>query len=100
MIEKAFDVQQRAYTPYSHFQVGAALLCEDGTIYQGCNIENAGLTATNCAERTAIFKAISEGKKSSVPSQSLAIWKGSRKARAIIAHPAVCAGRSWRNFAI
>ncbi|MDF7641518.1 cytidine deaminase [Bifidobacterium sp. ESL0784] len=63
LIEKAFEVQQRAYTPYSHFKVGAALLCADGTIYQGCNVENAGLTATNCAERTAIFKAISEGEK-------------------------------------
>ncbi|WEV68142.1 cytidine deaminase [Bifidobacterium sp. ESL0769] len=63
LIEKAFDVQQRAYTPYSHFRVGAALLCADGKIYQGCNIENAGLTATNCAERTAFFKAISEGER-------------------------------------
>lgn len=51
------------YTPYSNFNVGAALLCADGTIYQGCNIENAAFTPTNCAERTAFFKAISEGQK-------------------------------------
>ena len=49
------------YTPYSNFNVGAALLTSDGTIYQGCNIENAAFTPTNCAERTAFFKAISEG---------------------------------------
>ncbi len=54
----------QAYAPYSGFCVGAALLCTDGTIYTGCNIENAGYSATNCAERTAFFKAISDGKKS------------------------------------
>ncbi|OOM70715.1 cytidine deaminase [Clostridium puniceum] len=63
LIEKAFEAQKFCYTPYSNFNVGAALLCVDGTIYQGCNIENAALTPTNCAERTAFFKAISEGKK-------------------------------------
>lgn len=52
-----------AYTPYSHHKVGAALLCADGTVVKGCNIENAGYTPTNCAERTAVFKAVSEGKK-------------------------------------
>ena len=61
LIEKAFDAQKFCYTPYSNFNVGAALLCSDGTIYQGCNIENAAFTPTNCAERTAFFKAISEG---------------------------------------
>lgn len=63
LIEKAFEAQKHCYTPYSNFNVGAALLCEDGTIYQGCNIENASYTPTNCAERTAIFKAVSEGHK-------------------------------------
>lgn len=62
LIEKAFDAQKFCYTPYSNFNVGAALLCDDGTIYQGCNIENAAYTPTNCAERTAFFKAISEGR--------------------------------------
>lgn len=61
LIEKAFEAQKFCYTPYSNFNVGAALLCDDGTIYQGCNIENASYTPTNCAERTAFFKAVSEG---------------------------------------
>ncbi len=50
-----------SYTPYSHFKVGAALRAENGTVYTGCNIENAAYTPTNCAERTAFFKAVSEG---------------------------------------
>lgn len=52
-----------SYVPYSHFTVGAALLCEDGTVVGGCNIENAAYGPSNCAERTAIFKAVSEGRK-------------------------------------
>lgn len=59
---EAYEAQKRAYTPYSHFQVGAALLTEDGEIIRGCNIENSAYTPTNCAERTAFFKAVSEGK--------------------------------------
>lgn len=62
LIDLAFEAKTRSYSPYSHFSVGAALLCEDGSIYLGCNIENASYGATNCAERTAIFKAVSEGK--------------------------------------
>ena len=61
LIEEAFAARKMAYTPYSHFQVGAALLTEKGGIYRGCNIENAAYTPTNCAERTAFFKAVSEG---------------------------------------
>ncbi len=61
LIAQAFAAQKNAYTPYSHFRVGAALLAKNGNIYQGCNIENAAYTPTNCAERTAIFKAVSEG---------------------------------------
>ena len=60
LIECAIEARQQSYSPYSNFAVGAALLCEDGTIYKGCNIENASYGLTNCAERTAIFKAISE----------------------------------------
>ena len=63
LIKKALEVRLRAYVPYSGFSVGAALLTKEGKIYTGCNIENAAYTPTNCAERTAIFKAISEGDK-------------------------------------
>lgn len=64
LIRRAFAARRFAYTPYSHFQVGAALLCKDGKVYTGCNIENAGYTPSNCAERTALFKAVSEGERS------------------------------------
>ena len=57
----AVEAMGHAYAPYSGYKVGAALLCADGTVYQGCNIENAAYGLTICAERTAIFKAISEG---------------------------------------
>ena len=61
LIEEAEKARKRAYTPYSKFQVGAAVLCVDGRIFTGCNIENASFGLTVCAERVAIFKAISEG---------------------------------------
>ena len=61
LIDRAVVAREKSYSPYSHFGVGAALLCEGGTIYEGCNIENASYGLTNCAERTAIFKAVSEG---------------------------------------
>lgn len=63
LIIKALGAREKAYAPYSKFKVGAAVLMENGEIYSGCNIENASYGATNCAERTAIFKAISEGQK-------------------------------------
>ncbi|SER54456.1 cytidine deaminase [Lachnobacterium bovis] len=63
LCKKAIEAKENSYSPYSHFRVGAALLTSDNKIFQGCNIENAGFTATNCAERTAFFKAISEGFK-------------------------------------
>ncbi len=59
----AISMTERSYAPYSRFCVGAALLAKDGTIFTGCNIENAAYTPTNCAERTAFFKAVSEGAK-------------------------------------
>ena len=63
LVELAKDAMTRAYSPYSGYKVGAALLCADGSVYQGCNIENASFTPTVCAERTAVFKAVSEGKR-------------------------------------
>ena len=63
LIATATEAMKMSYSPYSGFTVGAALLCADGTVYTGCNIENASFTPTNCAERTAIFKAVSEGKR-------------------------------------
>lgn len=60
---EAMEASKNAYVPYSHFPVGAALLTSEGKIFTGCNIENASFGLTNCAERTAIFKAVSEGYK-------------------------------------
>ena len=61
LIRAAFRAREYAYAPYSHFAVGAALLSQSGKIYTGCNIECASYSVTNCAERTALFKAVSEG---------------------------------------
>ena len=61
LVNAAIKAAEKAYAPYSHFRVGAALLDEKGTVYTGCNIENASYGLCNCAERTALFKAISEG---------------------------------------
>lgn len=63
LIQKAYEAMEFSYSPYSNFKVGAALLTESGRVYTGCNVEIASFGATNCAERTAIFKAISEGEK-------------------------------------
>ncbi len=63
LMECALKMRDMSYCPYSGFSVGAALLTESGKIYTGCNIENAGFSSTNCAERTAFFKAVSEGEK-------------------------------------
>lgn len=61
LITLALEARKMSYAPYSKFHVGAALLAKDGTVFKGCNIENVGYSATNCAERTAFFKAVSEG---------------------------------------
>ncbi|MEY8415397.1 cytidine deaminase [Tissierella praeacuta] len=63
LIRKALEAQKKAYVPYSNFHVGAALITEDGEIFTGCNIEISSYSPTLCAERTAIFKAVSEGHK-------------------------------------
>lgn len=61
LIRKAMEARKMSYSPYSGYKVGAALEAEDGTVYTGCNVENAAFGPSNCAERTAIFKAVSEG---------------------------------------
>ena len=61
LVRKAFDMLERSYVPYSNFPVGAALLCKDGSLFTGCNVENAAYGSTICAERTALLKAVSEG---------------------------------------
>ena len=61
LIQTAMDARQKAYVPYSGFKVGAALIAKNGTVFGGCNIENASYSPTNCAERTAFFKAVYEG---------------------------------------
>jgi len=76
----ALEARKNSYAPYSRFQVGAALLAESGKIYSGCNIENASYSATNCAERTAFFKAASEGERSF---RAIAIAGGKTGAQAL-----------------
>ncbi len=78
LIRAAMEAREQAYAPYSGYLVGAALLTEDGEIYQGCNIENASYGAANCAERTAFFKAVSQGKRDF---RAIAVVGGSREAR-------------------
>lgn len=63
LLQAAIEAREKSYSPYSHYKVGAALLTTRGKIYTGCNIENAAYTPSNCAERTAIFKAVSEGER-------------------------------------
>ena len=63
LVNAAIQAMDKAYAPYSGYRVGAALLCADGSVYTGCNIENASFSPTVCAERTAVFKAVSEGKR-------------------------------------
>ena len=63
LVAEAIEARKKSYSPYAGYMVGAALLTEDGKVYRGCNIENAAYSPTNCAERTAFFKAVSEGEK-------------------------------------
>ena len=64
LVQRALEARENAYCPYSGFAVGAALLCGDGTVYSGCNIECASLSPGNCAERTAFFRAVNDGQRS------------------------------------
>ena len=63
LVERALEMRRFSYAPYSHFRVGAALECEDGSVYTGCNVENAAYGSSLCAERTALVKAVSEGRR-------------------------------------
>ena len=90
LVMEAVKARKQAYCPYSGFAVGAALLCVDDRVFTGCNIENAAYPATNCAERTAIFKAVSE-KQNSGRSPSSEVQK--EKNRKTSARPAVSAAR-------
>ena len=79
LINLAEQASRNAYVPYSHFAVGAALECRDGTVFTGCNIENAALGSTICAERTAACKAVSEGHRDFVPAvRAGSFWPSSR----------------------
>ena len=66
LVKEAYEAQKMAYVPYSHWKVGAALLTAEGKLYRGCNIESSTFTPTSCAERTAFFKAVSEGDRNFV----------------------------------
>lgn len=100
LLELAHEARERAYAPYSHYAVGAALLTKDGRVYQGCNIENASFSATNCAERTAFFKAVYDG---CYDFAAIAVVGGPAgkpvQAQDDPSGRAVCAVRSCRNSA-
>ena len=80
LLKIAKEARECAYAPYSNFYVGAALLCDDGSVYTGCNVENASFSPTCCAERTAIFKAVSDGKRRFL---AVAVVGGKRDSNAI-----------------
>lgn len=84
LIQQALEAREMAYAPYSKYMVGAALLTKKGKVYKGCNIENAAYTPSNCAERTAFFKAVSEGEREF---EAIAIVGGYRGAPKDYAYP-------------
>lgn len=95
LIRAAIEARQKAYAPYSDFMVGAALLTESGKVYQGCNIENASYGATNCAERTAVFRAVSEGESRFM---AIAIIGGMRDKKPTYAYPCGICRQVLREF--
>ncbi len=95
LISSAIEARKNAYAPYSHFMVGAALLGESGKVYQGCNIENASYGATNCAERTAVFRAVSEGERRF---KAIAIIGGMRDKKPNYAFPCGICRQVLREF--
>jgi len=89
LIQSALSARQMAYAPYSYYPVGAALLTSDGKVYTGVNVENAAYPTSMCAERVAVFKAVSEGKR-----EFLAIAVATNNG----VHPAARAGKCWRSL--
>ena len=75
LVQRALEMRKFSYAPYSHFAVGAALLCEDGTMFTGCNVENAAYGSTLCAERTALVKAVSEAVNQHGQFQQAGLWE-------------------------
>ncbi|MCR4641906.1 MAG: cytidine deaminase [Lachnospiraceae bacterium] len=94
LMEAAIAARKMSYAPYSSYQVGAALLAEDGSLYTGCNVENASYGATCCAERTAVFKAVSEGRRAF---RMIAIAGGSGE-KLNLAHPCGICRQVLREF--
>ena len=88
LVELAFTMLERSYVPYSHFPVGAALECADGTVFTGCNVENAAYGSSICAERTALVKAVSEGHRDDFT--RIAVVGNSRSPAGPAAHAARC----------
>lgn len=95
LIRLALEARLKAYAPYSGFMVGAALLADSGKIYQGCNIENASYGATNCAERTAVFRAVSEGERNL---SAIAIVGGMKGKELTYAYPCGICRQVLREF--
>lgn len=98
LMEMAQEARAFAYVPYSHFSVGAALLCEDGSIVTGCNVENAAYSPGNCAERTAVFKAVSEGKQSFTAIAVVGAKEGESPAKDAICSPCGVCRQVLREF--
>ena len=97
LIRLALEARQMAYVPYSKYMVGAALLTKQGKVYKGCNIENAAYTPTNCAERTAFFKAVSEGEREF---EAIAIVGGYEGAPKDYAYPCGICRQVMQEFAM
>lgn len=99
LVKEAWKAREFAYAPYSHYKVGAALLTKDGKVYRGCNIENSSYTPTNCAERTAIFKAVSEGEREFVAIAIVGCMDNQKPDPNVYASPCGVCRQVMREFA-
>lgn len=97
LFAKALEARENAYAPYSGYKVGAALYTKDGNLYTGCNIENASYGATNCAERTAVFKAVSNGEREIV---MIAVAGGNADEPTSYAYPCGVCRQVLREFSV